>query len=353
VSLYQSLLSFLLVWLATYSVGCEQNKRIRWENLPTIRSVAFQGPDAAWLVTERDGDLLFTTDGGKTWKQTTGRAIGSKFDAVTFVDRKHGWGVNHKGQIWKTEDGGESWIMISRLQPSGNADWQFNTAHDIKFVDGQTGWIIETFSIWRTIDGGTNWRKMFPSGANKLNGQPTRGYFPDSNSALVAATNGTVYRTTDRGENWETQTLLNNGDFNNVHFIDKDVGWLFGYVGGERGTQLYKTVNAGQTWNKHNFDEVRVESVYFLKVSEGWAVGTEPAPAGAKDPMRGVVFRTSDSGNTWKRIEVLADERSFDHIQFVDSQTGWLIGRNSIYRSDDAGKAWRPVLSLDSTNRQQ
>lgn len=348
-TLYQVALWFVLMCLSAGSLACDRDKKTRWENLPKIRSATFHDANIAWLITERDGDLLITSDGGKSWRRKSGEIVGGDFDAVTFADPMVGWAVNHTGQIWKSADGGESWIEISRLR--ADDDWQFNTAHDIKFVDDQVGWIIETFSIWRTVNGGKDWRKVLPSG-HGLDGQPTRGSFPNSDRAVVAATNGRIYRTKDRGENWEAQTLLTNTDFKDVNFITKDVGWLFGYVGDQSGTQVYKTTDGGDTWVKHPLAEVYIQSLSFSNENEGWATGFQSAP-GATETIRGTVLRTKNGGDTWSKLESPGNEQSFDWIHFIDSQTGWLIGRNSIYRSDDGGNAWRPILRLDSIGGSQ
>jgi hypothetical protein len=90
-------------------------KRVLWENMPTIRSSAFQGADFVWLVTTREGALMFTSDGGKTWNKIQGNAVGGKFDAVALIDQKHGWAANSEGRVWKSDDGGKSWIAISTL----------------------------------------------------------------------------------------------------------------------------------------------------------------------------------------------------------------------------------------------
>jgi len=62
----------LMFSLAAFFGACD--KKVLWENMPKIRSSALQGADLAWLVTEREGALLFTSDSGKTlehgpWKR--------------------------------------------------------------------------------------------------------------------------------------------------------------------------------------------------------------------------------------------------------------------------------------------
>jgi hypothetical protein len=44
----------------------------------------------------------------------------------------------------------------------------------------------------------------------------------------VTGTNGEIYSTTDGGQNWQVQTVLPNGDFTDVYFLnEKPVGsWV-------------------------------------------------------------------------------------------------------------------------------
>jgi photosystem II stability/assembly factor-like uncharacterized protein len=342
----RSILVCLLLLLAVSFGGC--HKEVLWENGPKVRSSAFQGADLAWLVTDREGALLFTSDTGKTWNKVQGNAVGGRFDAVSFIDPKHGWAVNGKGQVWQTEDGGQSWTAISKLTASGSDDWRFISAHQLEFLDERNGWIRETFSIWRTGDGGFNWRKVFPPSPSKseIKGQSTGGYFGDSKNAWVSGTNGEVYDTHDGGETWRIQTVLANGDFDDIYFLDEQTGWLLGYIGGETHTQLYRTDDGGEAWHKYPIANMQIESTQFLNPNDGWAVGTEASPVADNRSIRGVLLWTTDGGRSWKRIDMTPEERAFDRVHFVDAQHGWLFGRENLYRSEDGGKVWRIVYRL-------
>jgi len=316
--------------------------------MPKVRSSAFKGADLAWLVTEKEGALLFTSDGGKTWNKIHGTAVGGKFDAVAFIDRKHGWAVNSKGQVWQSEDGGQSWIEISKLKPSGSDDWQFNSAVQLQFIDDRNGWIIETLSIWRTVDGGASWRKVFPPSPSEasVKGQPTSGSFLNSKSVWISGASGEVYDTKDGAETWRIQTLLTNGDFTDVYFLDGQTGWLLGYVGGESGSYLFRTDDGGQSWRKYPVANVQIQSIGFLNADEGWAAGSAGSSSPDNGSISGVLLRTTDGGRSWKRVDVTTEERSFDRVHFVDAQRGWLFGRENLYRSEDGGKVWQIVYQL-------
>ena len=314
--------------------------------MPKIRSSAFQGADLAWLVTEREGALLFTSDTGKTWNKIQGGAVGGKFDAVSFIDRKQGWALNSQGQVWKSDDGGQSWIAISKLTATARDDWRFNSGVQVEVLDDRNAWILETMSIWRTEDGGINWRKVFSSDSTNTKGQPTWGSFLGSNTAWISGTSGEVYETNDAASTWRTQTLMTNGDFRDVYFLNEQTGWLVGYVGGETGTQLYRTEDGGKSWRKYLISDTSIESVYFFDSNQGWAAGSKAAPKGAKAPIQSVLLHTRDGGQSWNQVELRNEEPAFDDVHFTNAATGWLIGRNTIYRTADGGTSWQAILSL-------
>jgi hypothetical protein len=45
-------------------------------------------------------------------------------------------------------------------------------------------------------------------------------------------------------------------------------------------------------------------------------------------------------------VEIGYAEVLFERIYFPDEQHGWLIARDRVYRSDDSGNTWRVVLEL-------
>jgi len=93
-----------------------------------------------------------------------------------------------------------------------------------------------------------------------------------------------------------------------------------------------------------------IASVRFVDSSEGWAVGSEAASNAAKGTMRGVLVHTRDGGQSWDRVELQGEEPSFDRVQFTDRANGWLVGRKNIYRTEDGGKNWQVVLTIQIRN---
>lgn len=335
IALFITLLNLILV-------SCDQE--VHWEGVPQIRSIAIRGSDRAWLVTVK-GDLQRTEDRGKTWRKTPAEIVGG-FQSAAILDDRSGLAVGNRGRVWSTDDGGETWAVKSELKAQ---NWYLNESHQMHFVDRLHGWIIETLSIWRTEDGGTNWQKAFSPYEQKTKGQPVRAFFIDSHHVWVCGTDGEVYSTGDGGKTWLIQAISGkNSDFRDVFFINEKTGWLVGYTGGQFNNLLYRTDDGGKTWKsiQTNIQQTHLTSLYFLNEKDGWACG-EPWSNGSKvDSGKGVLLHTTDGGQSWQSVFTTDVDGFFDRIQFLDQREGWLLGRDSVYRTDDSGKSWKAVLKL-------
>lgn len=177
-------------------------------------------------------------------------------------------------------------------------------------------------------------------------GQPVRGFFLTNLIGWFCATDGEIHSTLDGGRTWHSQTVASGTDLKDVFFIDERNGWLSAWPNGG----INNTNDGGRTWHlqlqqteKRN---VGINSVCFLNANDGWAAGQEwPARIG-REPLRGVIFRTHDGGRNWQVVEIGYAEVFFERIYFPDEQHGWLIARDRVYRSDDSGNTWKVVLEL-------
>lgn len=334
-----ALFSVLLV-LALSLVGCGSHEDPRFT--PQIEGASFNGPDSAWL-TIKWGELLRTNDGGKSWQRAKPGENG--LVQVSCIDSKHGYAVDLRGVVWRSLDGGATWLIVGKIQPP--ADTVLGKPQQMHFYDERSGWIIDSFSVWCTEDGAASWTRCFPANQKERRiGQPLRYFQVSREVAWVAATNGKVYYTQDGRRSWQVLSLAQTTDFWGIFFIDESTGWL----SGEPDGGIYKTEDGGKTWNvvlkQTPGNNIGARSIYFLNKNEGWAVGRIYPADVTREPTRGVVLKTTDGGGHWQEIPVSKDELFYTQVQFVNAQDGWLIGQNSVYRTNDAGKTWATVLKL-------
>jgi photosystem II stability/assembly factor-like uncharacterized protein len=123
--------------------------------------------------------LYFTHDGGLTW---TPRLSPARVGTVYFLDMNTGWFLGKSDmdpstptQLYQTNDGGETWSLIS-------ADCPVPLGSEFQYADEQAGFAFDTyqtlqyyynmdFRIWETLthaylfytqDGGRTWDKIVP-----------------------------------------------------------------------------------------------------------------------------------------------------------------------------------------------
>jgi len=115
-----------------------------------FNAVQMASPLVGYAVanTSAAGSTFKTTDGGITWvAQPTAPAV--NMQAVSFLDANRGWIVGINATAWTT-DGGATW---TRVTPPLN-----RTLYGVSFADSQNGWAVGSAgSIFRSIDGGQSW----------------------------------------------------------------------------------------------------------------------------------------------------------------------------------------------------
>jgi len=208
----------------SYSIGCitldPSNPHTIWvgtgEN-NNQRSVAY-------------GDGVYRSlDGGKSWKNMgleNSEHIGmikvhpANSNVVYVAAYGPLWSAGGDRGLYKTTDGGENWELILEidehtgineihLDPQ-NPDVMYATAHQRRrhvytYISGGPG-----SAIYKTTDGGENWRKL-TSGLPGVNmgriGMAVSPVNSDVLYAIIEAEDGKggFFRSTDRGESWNKQ----------------------------------------------------------------------------------------------------------------------------------------------------
>jgi hypothetical protein len=120
------------------------------------------------LAGADDGFMYFSRDAGATWTKTaalvttrTGRSNTARAEiayAKTVPNRVYISLDNNKGDVWKSDDGGETWVFVSNpkhLNEQGdydNAIWVSPTNADHIVVGG--------LDLYRSLDGGVSFTKI-------------------------------------------------------------------------------------------------------------------------------------------------------------------------------------------------
>ena len=137
-------------------------------------------------------------------------------------------------------------------------------------------------------------------------------------------------------------------------------GELFTFYMGATGGGVWKTTNAGTTWENVSDGDFGVGSIGAIAVAESDPnvvyVGTGSAcPRGNVSPGDGM-YRSTDAGRSWSHIGLPeAGQIARIHVHPRDPDLvyaavlGHIFGRNDergVYRSRDGGASWQRVLHL-------
>lgn len=315
------------------------------ELIHQIRSNAVFGPQQAATILEKSRELRLTKDGGKTWQIIAPAAVNDEFECATMIDDRRGWAVTHQGQVFTTDSGGAIWTRISALP-------ELTCAGQIEFINDKDGWVRECLSVWRTRDGGITWQKMLSVSTPGVAGQPTGMSLIDANTVVVSGSGGQIYLTKDGGETWKIQALFGGKgvDYSDVWFVDQKHGWITGrqvMIAGESVRPLlFETIDGGESWKQLSVDhEILPSSVCFVD-NEGWLAGSKRIVNGNSIRLEGMLLHTTDGGNSWEHVQLGPSEPFLTEVRFADKEHGWVIGRDTLFRTDDSGKTWKRVLSL-------
>jgi len=302
-----------------------------------IRDFAVADSENIWIVT-RDSEVLHLS-GSKTERIT------HKARQIFFLNSSEGWLLGENGQVWSTNDGGETWMPRGTIgiDPTGTYGGQ------IVFASASDGWIVGPETVWLTEDGGETWIRVYPSDDLNpvLQGCLATRYFPiDADSGWLAMDHGHLLRTNDKGRTWEVTSIGDNSVIRALFPFSTDDAIAFGF----EKSRIVRWNSAEGSWVSMESDSVTanvgVFSTSFPSRDFGWAAGIEFTYDSGRR-TRGAVLKTIDGGKSWQRQEGPMFNAPFKRVSFWNSSNGWLVGKSEVFETNDGGASWRLVLDVN------
>ncbi len=170
-----------------------------------------------------DGIIVRTTNGGISWDTTM--FVGTPVWSILFTSDSIGYAGAVGTNIYKTTDGGESWINLNSNLPNFSLGFAWRS---IAFLNDDFGFFsnkLYPHRLIKTIDGGLTWNIISIDGSEAAGG------------ALCFASqdigySGQLFKTTDGGNTWfyNIDTTLSVPDMTNhdMEFINDSVGFYCG-----------------------------------------------------------------------------------------------------------------------------
>ena len=313
-----------------------------WKSTLARHDAFMQGllipPGQPNVVYAPTGNGLFRSlDGGATWRRSEGLSASSHFRqlalsgsrlvaSISAPDRREG--------VYRSEDGGLSWIFSSRGL----------TSLDVTAVDfGAPGtvWAVASTFLFRTTDDGLSWSRIRPDRTTTLGPAAIAVAPSDRSNVFVLYTDGAVWRSHDAGRTWEAAG--NAGLWTADLAIDPQTpstlyasGVVAGNGGGGIGT-IAKSTDGGATWTA-----LPVERVFYDDVDIAPSSPSTLYAAGHLENSKPVLQRSTDGGATWTRLSFdgQGTNRATLAVDPLVATTLYTFDQGYLYRSADGGATW-------------
>lgn len=277
--------------------------------------VHFPEASIGYAITDLPGQVLKTTDAGKTWEIVNSGNF-DRLYSVWFTDANTGFLTNGVW-LYKTIDGGYNWTVAG-------TQWNGYLQH-IMFVNPQVGYITGESDgvLYRTNDGGDTWVELYRDEMK----WPRNLYFLNENLGYLAMDHS-IMKTTDGGQTFTEYVLPEENLFLSIHFPTETTG----YVGSFYYGNVYKTTDAGLTWTMLPSDTTRffpAVDLFFVNESIGYL-------------SAGHIYQTNDGGLNWVPITYIQDGTA--RLWFTDELNGYIVGSDGdIFKTINAGAV--PVIN--------
>ncbi len=284
------------------------------------------------------GLIYKTTNGGVNWRKIESPVNVSLY-SVMFIDELHGF-IGADKRILVSNDGGETWSIKDIPGAAGSIK-------GVYFSDANNGQVLVSATaggqIFRTNDGGNTWTLSLQATKDLY----ALSFYSPTNGVCTGKDVSTLYYTKD-GINWVNAPAPQLGGLNytrsdiwGVCMASQNV--VYGTGWGSRAAGLQPTIHikstdGGATWVYQNLPEaqrtyVNFEDVYFINEEVGFSMGGSGSYEG------GVLLKTTDGGNNWSYVPT--------NLGFpINSMTGvgnklWIAGDyGCIAYSSNFGETW-------------
>jgi photosystem II stability/assembly factor-like uncharacterized protein len=216
------------------------------------------------------------------------------------------------GQMLSSFDGGSTWHLkdtMSKWILSGITHQNNNI-----LTTGVTGNIFQSNDMGKTF---TNHQTAEWSDLERI--------ISPSDSVIIAIGSSGILQRNINGI-WHAQNFKR--QLCAIAFTSANIGYIAAFGA------IYKTINAGRSWEILNAKGDNFCGLYFFDDVNGFAIGRE-----------GSILETSNGGKTWRTRRngnnILNATWQFTDILFTDVSTGYICGVNGLLlKTTDGGNSW-------------
>lgn len=224
--------------------------------------------------------------------------------------------VSSAKTLYRTEDGGSSWLAVFSARVSDDA---------INFVgvSGQAVYVCTKSGVFRSSDGKSDWQNIFKGIGDKENNVAHIAFLKDKK--IYLATEGGLFISNDGGLKWSKDNLAGGGsDVKWIGFLDEAM-----FVASGKG--VYK--NSGSGW-KRTFVTTREDAEHDADIKDESQEAIKPVNSIAVNndsiflATDSGIFISVDKGETWK---------SFINSSLISIRVKRILSADSFYAVTDKG----------------
>ncbi|HEY7831176.1 MAG TPA: hypothetical protein VIC06_11490 [Solirubrobacteraceae bacterium] len=319
-----------------------------------VQSFYFVNGETGYLLL-RDGSVLRTGDGGKTFSKQTaipgtpasatgGGAVPADLlftgasTGIAFVG-----GSGSANQEFSTTDGGVSWKPAGTIQGGITKLYRF---------DANTIYGVGPGTLLLSTDGGSTFTKQPIGGGTTLNSI----HCTTASTCLIATSSGTLLRTTDGGQTATTITassvpLADAAFFNSTRAVavgaagqtvlSDDAGVNYSPVGGGIGGS-FSSLRAGSNAQSAFASGVNGQIAFTINGGAGWQIASVPTSAAVVDTSwpsasvgyaldaAGGLFSTANGGASWQTLSPGAGPPARAVLALANGRTVALVGPTGV-----------------------
>jgi photosystem II stability/assembly factor-like uncharacterized protein len=305
---------------------------------------------------------------------------------ITLIDSRTGWALTKDDQIFRTVDGGATWVDVSIFQAP--LVGQTLPAIGTCFFDEQTAFVATNAGtdnhpqivVYRTSDKGStwdrttitttlDWEKNDIGGVKISFADASNGYLMITGTPGAGQMAKSLYRTTDGGKTFSfvgdiTGMTDAAGTLNGVEgyptgmtFSTPETGFVTCSYSAYTYVLMFKTTDGGLTWKLWSLP---VPAAYkSLSPSNDYYADAYPPVFFGEQKKNGVVmldfvqdtkhvmqsYGTTDGGGTWT-LGPVSNNPDVRTYSFIDAMTGWGLDENGkIFTTIDGGATWTAITA--------
>jgi len=257
---------------------------------------------------------------------------------VDFFDSNNGFIVGDSGTIFKTTDGGNSWIFINSINSHGLGA--------VKILNMNSVFICGIGQIIYSNDGGVNW---ISAQASDLPGYIMlySFCFLNNNGWAVGGTMNhnadapAIFYTTNKGNNWIEKPIFGwniiDGQLYSVLLLDTSKILIsVGKFWPNDTIRIYKSTNSGETFNTVYFNNIRsgIFSMSSYDKNKIFASGW------------GKILISTNQGDTWSTQIWGGDSIKLNSVFAISNEKAIICGdKGTLLLTNDGGNTWTPISS--------